>query len=186
MISLDILLDMDGSLDSSRQSEFKRIRFGRVPRNWSEGVSYIDCGQRFAGLRCRFMIIRWVVVILLCFIRSVAMAAPVGDVLDQFYRYTENKNKTFEPHLPGEVIDHFTGNLTIVQEDMSFPGKAGLDVRIIRTYSSKIWGRSDVVASRESLLSDKERSPIGFGWSNAPRENSKPDGFCYSRPEEKR
>jgi hypothetical protein len=93
---------------------------------------------------------------------SAALAA--GDVFDQFYRYVEVKNKTFEPHLPGETVDHFTGTLRIVQEDMAFPGRAGLDLRIIRTYSSKIWGRSDLLDA-EPLLADKEPTPVGFGWS---------------------
>jgi RHS repeat-associated protein len=91
-------------------------------------------------------------------------AWAAGDVFDQFFRYVEVKNRVIEPHLPGETIDHFTGNLTVVHEDMSFPGIAGLDLQIIRTYSSKIWGRSDLLDS-EPLLADKEQSPVGFGWS---------------------
>ena len=93
-----------------------------------------------------------------------AMAQPTGDVADQFYRHVEKKNKSFEPHLPGETVDHFTGNLRIVEEDLALPGHAGLDLRIVRTYSSKIWGRTDLLAP-EPLLADKDPSPIGFGWT---------------------
>jgi RHS repeat-associated protein len=95
---------------------------------------------------------------------SSGIAAQVGDVSDQFFRYFEVNNRLIEPHLPGETVDHFTGNLSIVQEDMAFPGKAGLDLRIVRTYSSKIWGRSDLLTG-EPLLADKEESPVGFGWT---------------------
>src|SRR5580765_5686739 len=90
----------------------------------------------------------------LSILRTDASAQPLGDVLDNFYRFVEIKDKHFEPHLPGETVDPFTGTLRIVQEDMSFPGKAGLDLHLIRTYSSKIWGRTDLLTA-EPLLADK-------------------------------
>src|SRR5262245_8989433 len=98
-----------------------------------------------------------------------ALAVPAGvraagDVQDQFYRHVEVKNKTFEPHLPGETVDHFTGSLRIVQEDLVLPGKAGLDLRIVRAYSSRIWGRADALDA-EPLLAEKDPSPLGYGWS---------------------
>ena len=95
---------------------------------------------------------------------SVALFAD-GDVQDQFYRHVEIKNKTFEPHLPGETVDHFTGTLSIVQEDLSLPGKAGLDLKIVRAYSSRIWGRTDIALDPEPLLAEKDPSPLGYGWS---------------------
>lgn len=81
---------------------------------------------------------------------SPSMSLAAGDVFDQFYRYVEVKNKTFEPHLPGEKVDHFAWTLRIVKEDMSFPGHAGLDLRIIRTYSCTIWERSDLLGTTSS------------------------------------
>jgi RHS repeat-associated protein len=93
-----------------------------------------------------------------------AIAADAGDVFDQFYRYVEIKNRTFEAHLPGETVDHFTGTLRIIQEDFSFPGKAGLDLKVIRAYSSRIWGRTDL-ATTEPFLADKDPSPVGLGWT---------------------
>jgi RHS repeat-associated protein len=98
-----------------------------------------------------------------------ALAAPsaafaAGDVQDQFYRHVEIKNKVFEAHLPGEVVDHFTGTLRILQEDLRLPGKAGLDLKIVRSYSSRIWGRTDA-GSLDHLLAEKDASPLGFGWS---------------------
>ena len=103
-------------------------------------------------------------VVILAGLFSLPSPAQQGDVFDQFYRYVEVKNKAIEPHLPGESVDHFTGTLRIVQEDMFLPGKAGLDLRIIRTYSSRIWGRSDLLTN-EPLIADKEPTSVGFGWS---------------------
>src|SRR5262249_21647270 len=93
-----------------------------------------------------------------------ALAQGKGDVFDQFFRYVELKTRSLEPHLPGETVDHFTGTLRIVQEDLALPGKAGLDLHVIRTYSSKIWGRSDLLVS-EPFLADKEPTVVGLGWS---------------------
>jgi RHS repeat-associated protein len=93
-----------------------------------------------------------------------AMARAAGDVHDQFYRYVETRNKTFDPHLPGEVVDHFSGTLRILQEDLLLPGKAGHDLRIVRAYSSRIWGRTDLL-DMEPFLAEKDPSPLGYGWS---------------------
>jgi RHS repeat-associated protein len=95
---------------------------------------------------------------------SVGSAWAAGDVNDQFFRFAEVKNKSLEPHLPGERVDTFSGTLTIVQTDVSLPGKAGHDLNIVRTYSSKVWGRADAL-DLEPLLADKEPTPVGFGWN---------------------
>ena len=95
---------------------------------------------------------------------GMASAQQVGDTFDQFFRYIEVKNKVIEAHLPGETVDHFSGNLRVVHEDMTFPGHGGLDLRIIRVYSSKIWGRSDLL-SLEPFLAGKELTDVGLGWS---------------------
>lgn len=87
-----------------------------------------------------------------------------ADVSDQFFRFTELNNRAVEANLPNEVVDPFTGTLRIVHEDLSFPGKGGLRLRILRTYSSKVWGRTDVL-SQDSFLADKEPSVVGLGWS---------------------
>lgn len=87
-----------------------------------------------------------------------------GDVFDQFFRYTEKENKVVFEELPGESVDPFTGTLRLVQTDLTLPGRAGLDLRITRTYSSKIWGRSDLL-DLEPALAEKEKSVLGWGWS---------------------
>jgi len=95
---------------------------------------------------------------------AASAARAAGDVFDQFFRYTEREHKVYFAELPGETVDPFTGTLSIVQTDLVLPGKAGLDVRVVRSYSSKIWGRSDLV-DIEPLLAEKERSPLGYGWT---------------------
>ncbi|MGC4000311.1 MAG: DUF6531 domain-containing protein [Anaeromyxobacter sp.] len=89
---------------------------------------------------------------------------PRGDVADAFFRFTGTENKPFASELPGETVDPFTGTLHIVQTDVVLPGHGGLDFRIIRSYSSKIWGRADLLDS-EPLLAEKEASILGYGWS---------------------
>jgi hypothetical protein len=83
---------------------------------------------------------------------------------DPFRRFTETKNKGFAAYLPGETVDNFTGTLRIVQEDLSLPGKAGLDIKVIRTYSSKLWARTDTNEAGANLLGP-HFGPVGFGWS---------------------
>ena len=62
-----------------------------------------------------------------------------------------------------EYVDPFSGNLTVVQRDIYLPGNGGLDLNIVRTYSSAIWGRRDT--SFPGLVARNERSPLGIGWS---------------------
>lgn len=110
------------------------------------------------------------------FAAQVGDAADKGDVADQFFRYTETENKVqFQEH-PGETVDPFTGNLTIVQQDLTLPGKAGLDLKVVRTYSSKVWGRADLLVPEDALLAEKARSVLGYGWSFHMGRLSNPDG----------
>jgi len=91
---------------------------------------------------------------------GIASGQQVGDTFDQFFRYVEVKNKVIESHLPGETVDHFSGNLRIVQEDMAFPGQGGLDLRIMRVYSSKIWGRSDLFSPERLTITRSRLLPL--------------------------
>jgi len=62
-----------------------------------------------------------------------------------------------------EHIDPFSGYLTVVQRDIHLPGNGGLDLDIVRTYNSAIWGRRDT--SFPGLITRNEKSPLGYGWS---------------------
>ncbi len=98
-------------------------------------------------------------------IASPGRAWAAGDVFDQFFRYTEKEHKAFFEGTPEETVDPFTGTLRIVHTDLVLPGKAGLDLRVVRAYSSKIWGRADLLDA-EPLLAEKERSVLGYGWTS--------------------
>jgi hypothetical protein len=88
----------------------------------------------------------------------------LGDVFDPFFRHYEPGNRAAFQELPGETVDLFTGTLRITQQDLALPGAAGLDLRIVRTYNSRIWGRADELAD-EPFLAEKEHSVLGWGWS---------------------
>jgi YD repeat-containing protein len=62
-----------------------------------------------------------------------------------------------------EYVDPFSGYLTLVHTDIFLPGNGGLDLRIMRTYNSCIWGRRDT--SFPGLIAWNENSPVGIGWS---------------------
>ena len=49
-----------------------------------------------------------------------------------------NRNRDFFSQLPYEHIDPLTGNLLLTFVDLELPGNAGLDLRLQRTYNSKI------------------------------------------------
>jgi RHS repeat-associated protein len=103
---------------------------------------------------------------------AAAMAAAVppvataegADAFDPFFRYAEPEHRAAYGGLPDETIDPFSGTLRIVQTDLVLPGKAGHDLRIVRAYSSKIWGDLNDT-SIQSLLAEKEGSMLGYGWS---------------------
>jgi RHS repeat-associated protein len=95
----------------------------------------------------------------------------LGDVFDPFFRHTGAKPEAdlgstgiALDRLPGESIDPFTGNVRIARTDLALPGRGGLDLRLQRVYSSKIWGRADLLDA-EPLLAESEHSVLGYGWS---------------------
>ena len=102
------------------------------------------------------------VVALVACASSAEAAAP--DVFDQFFRYTEKEHKVFFSNLPGETVDPFTGTLRVSHVDFALPGKAGLDLQIVRTYNSKIWDRAEG-PPLSTLLAESEHSVLGYGWT---------------------
>jgi len=70
-----------------------------------------------------------------------------------FNPYREHFNQAFN-----ERIDPFTGNLILSYTDIYLPGKGGLDLKIQRTYNSKIFKS----AFTGNLIHD---SWVGVGWS---------------------
>jgi YD repeat-containing protein len=68
--------------------------------------------------------------------------------------------RAFFSQLPFEHIDPLTGNLLLTFTDLVLPGNAGFDLRIQRTYNSKIYKNYDTTG--ETLAED---SWAGVGWT---------------------
>ena len=66
---------------------------------------------------------------------------------------------------PNEVIDPFSGSLSIVHTDLVLPGNGGLDITVQRSYSSNnVYFRAPGQLGA-SLTELNETTPYGVGWS---------------------
>ena len=97
---------------------------------------------------------------------------PVNDGVqddsgDYWFRHDdlgENQPVFFEG--AHERINYFNGNVHHVFTDLHLPGKNGLDLKVQRTYTSKIWGRVDYIVNQtEAFVAAKELNELGYGWS---------------------
>lgn len=91
-----------------------------------------------------------------------ASAQATEALVDPFFRQADAGAHEAFAGLPGETIDLFSGTLHLAQVDIALPGKAGLDVRVQRTYTSKLSLRSD---DTSQSLAEDEHSVLGYGWS---------------------
>ncbi|MDA8078295.1 MAG: PKD domain-containing protein [Nitrospiraceae bacterium] len=82
---------------------------------------------------------------------------------DPFYSmgHELSGNRTFDQAT--EHVDPFSGFVTLSNTDLVLPGNGGLDVKLIRTYNSAIWGRRDV--GNPGLVAWNDWSPLGIGWA---------------------
>ena len=91
------------------------------------------------------------------------------EVFDQFYKMPDPRTQVGETSAAGEKIDLFTGTLTLTHVDLDLPGRSGLDLAIVRSYSSKVWQRIDAAGptGRQLLLADIDppRQTLGLGWT---------------------
>ncbi len=69
-------------------------------------------------------------------------------------------NRPYESMLPFEHVDPLTGNLLLTFTDLTLPGNAGFDLRIQRTYNSKIFKSWETQG--DALT---EANWIGIGWT---------------------
>jgi YD repeat-containing protein len=82
---------------------------------------------------------------------------PADQVFDS---WGFDQNRDYFSQLPYEHIDPMTGNLLLTFTDLVLPGNAGFDLRIQRTYNSKIY--RDYNNSGDTLGAD---SWAGVGWT---------------------
>lgn len=94
--------------------------------------------------------------------------------LDPFYSMGHPSGGSSSPESVDESVDPFSGHLSLVHTDLYLPGNGGLDLKIMRTYSSSIWGRRDV--SFPGLVAVNELSPVGVGWTMHMGIVLNPDG----------
>lgn len=90
-----------------------------------------------------------------------ALADP-ADGKDPFYSQGVSKDAP-QINSVSEHIDPLSGTLTLSHTDIHLPGNGGLDVNLIRTYNSAIWGRRDIATP--GFMALYEKSPVGIGWS---------------------
>jgi hypothetical protein len=73
-----------------------------------------------------------------------------------------NPNREFASELPFEHVDPMTGNLLLTFTDLVLPGNAGFDLRIQRTYNSKVY---ENLNSLGGYTLSTEDSWAGLGWT---------------------
>ncbi len=89
------------------------------------------------------------------------LAVPAWPADPVFDNKGFNPNREFVSQLPFEHIDPMTGNLLLTYTDLELPGNAGFNLRIQRTYNSKIYASYSNLAGY-SLAED---SWAGLGWT---------------------
>lgn len=74
-----------------------------------------------------------------------------------------NPNRAATSLAPNELIDTFSGGLSINHTDLVIPGNGGLDIRIQRSYSSNnVYLTPDSQPNRYNRL--VRTNPYGLGW----------------------
>lgn len=92
-----------------------------------------------------------------------SFSPPKGTSDNIYYNYRgSNPNRNTFLGMPYENVDPFTGSLNLVHTDFTFPGKNGLDVKIMRYYNSSIW--RDIGFAYAGIL-DISTTTAGLGWS---------------------
>lgn len=109
------------------------------------------------------------ILIVLCLLFSTltyadVVVSDVEPLRDPFFTVGVALENGPSVNAPLERIDPFSGNLSIVQTDIELPGNGGLDLKIMRFYSSAIWGRRDEPYAKQVVASN-EKSPLGIGWN---------------------
>ena len=101
---------------------------------------------------------KFVAALFLFFLLFPSLLFATEPLKDPFYTmgHELSGNRTFDQ--AAEDVDPFSGYLTLSNTDLVLPGNGGLDVKIIRTYNSGIWGRRDI--SNPGLIAWNDWSPL--------------------------
>lgn len=129
--------------------------------------------------------------VFLCFIwlpYFVHAKSPDSYYDDPFYEQKGAEQGTNTFLQVSENIDPFTGNVNLLHTDVILPGNGGMDLKIMRSYNSRIWGNwigtnpvegGDPTYGRR-LLAWKEWSVMGLGWSLHFGRVRNPEGKSWS------
>lgn len=101
-----------------------------------------------------------------CFMSLPSMLLAADPSRDPFYTALSSRSAP-EINTVSENVDPFSGILTLTHTDLHLPGNGGLDVNVMRTYNSMIWGRRDKNVNEynsSSFIALKRKSPLGIGW----------------------
>jgi hypothetical protein len=90
------------------------------------------------------------------------LAAPLLQGADPIFDAKGfDPEREFLSELPFEHVDPMTGNLLLTFTDLTLPGNAGFDLRVQRTYNSKIYENY----TSGGWVGFREDSWAGIGWS---------------------
>jgi YD repeat-containing protein len=72
------------------------------------------------------------------------------------------KNKTYLKFSPEEYVNVFSGDLLLTHTDINLPGNGGLDLKLQRTYNSKLF--ADFTNINNPTISGLTLGSLGLGW----------------------
>ncbi|MGB7292767.1 MAG: InlB B-repeat-containing protein [Thermodesulfobacteriota bacterium] len=72
------------------------------------------------------------------------------------------KNKTYLKFSPEEYVNVFSGNLLLTHTDLILPGNGGFDLKLQRTYNSKLF--ADFTIINNPTISGLTLGSLGLGW----------------------
>ncbi len=99
---------------------------------------------------------------LLALLALAALAPPAARAADPIFDAKGfSPNREFASELPFEHVDPLTGNLLLTFTDLVLPGGGGLDLRVQRTYNTKIYASYN---STGAFVVD-EVGALGVGWT---------------------
>ncbi|HEX3036340.1 MAG TPA: RHS repeat-associated core domain-containing protein [Thermodesulfobacteriota bacterium] len=100
-------------------------------------------------------------IILLLVLILVGLSNVLAAVGQDYNEMGFSSNRTYIKYSEQEYVNPFSGNLILSNTDILLPGNGGLDLRIQRTYNSKIYSE---ITSNVATVSGLVFGDLGVGW----------------------